>query len=138
MSSDTIAGAIRVLTKIETTITEHERELDTLKQYKHDAEQRVIDAMIDDCVDKISVDGRSYKLDKTIQLSPETDMSDFVVKWIEQNGGADLTTPQMHWKRRNSFLNESFITDDGTVLIPAELVGAVKVYEAPRLKSVKA
>jgi chorismate mutase len=146
--TQTIASSIRVLTKIESTIVDHERELAVLKQYRDTAEQQVIDALIEEAIDrgvdpndyKTKVDGKTYSLDTTIAITPlDKESGPAVVRWISENGGHDMFQPTMPWQRRNSFLRETFVDDDDNILdFPEELAPLVKVYKAPRLKSVKA
>ncbi len=104
-----------------------------------EAEQLVLDAFADDPKQgAISYDGRKWEPENVTKLSPAEDCGQLVVDYIAANGGADLVKPNMHWQRRNAFLNERFIDDDGVVTLPEELQGLVTVFDQPRLAKRKA
>jgi hypothetical protein len=134
----TLAGSIRVLNKIEHMIAETEALLAEQKKIKATAEEQVIDCFVMEEVDKISVDGRSYRVDVVPRIAPAAGAGDAVVAWIVDNGGADLVQPSMNAQRRNKFLRESCIDDTtGVVSVPAGLADLVTVFEQPQLKSLK-
>ena len=134
----TLTGSIRVLGKVEAMIAESELHLSELKKVKMTAEQQVIDCFVSEEVDKISVDGRSYRVDVVPRISPAAGLADDVVRWIADNGGADLIQPSMNAARRNKFLREVCVDDiTGTVSVPDGLDSLVVVFEQPQLKSVK-
>lgn len=134
----TLQEAIRARSLIERAVEHAEEDLKSLKQTLNDADIIVLNSFEQSGTDAITVDGFNYKVDTSPILTPATDCSAQVVAWINDNGGSDLTVPSMHWKRRNSFLNQTLINDDGVITIPDELVGLIDVFTDPRLTKRKA
>lgn len=134
----TVQDEIRALTLLESHYAKAQAEADSIKKMISDAEQRVIEALADSGTDSITVDGRSYKVDVVPLFSPCAGMADLAVKWITENGGEDLVKPSMHHKRRDAFLKEVLLDDDGEWSIPEDLIGIVDVFEKPRLIKRKA
>jgi hypothetical protein len=100
-----------------------------------DAEKTLTDAMIrGDVPEEFTAHGVGWKLDTTTRIRPVKEYSQKVVDWIEQNGGADLVQPSMHWARRDAFLREAMINENSEVVIPDELAGMIQVDIHPRVK----
>jgi hypothetical protein len=98
-------------------------------------EQELAAAMISLEVSKFtSDDGWTFAVDPKTFVSPETGCTDAVVSWIVNNGGAALMSiPRMHHAKRDSFLRDVLLDDDGCAELPEELQGLIRVHTEPRV-----
>lgn len=105
------------------------------KQRLEEAKKQLIDAMImGDVPAEFSANGLKWKLDADTFVRPVKEHAQEVVSWISRNGGSDLVQPSMHWARRDAFLRETVLQDDGDPVVPEELAGKLVVDTVPRLK----
>ena len=128
-----IVESIRRLCQAEVELADRNADAAEAKRLKHEAEQQVIDALVNEEIDRITVDGRSYSYSIKPRLAPAKGMADKVVMWVKENGGADLVKPTMNARSRDAFLCEVLVDDDGEVRLPPELNGLIAVYEQPVL-----
>lgn len=129
-----VVDEIKALVLIERQVSEVEAQLAGLKQIQQAAEHRVITAFQSDPLQgPVEYDGRKWKAAQVAVPAVIDGQQDDVVEWIKANGGADLVKPAMHWARRDSFLKQKLIDDEGNVTIPEELAGALEVKDFPVL-----
>ncbi len=129
-----LSDEIRALNRIESALEIHDEARKHLAEDQRIAEQRVIEAFADSGTTNITIDGRKYEVEFKTHVSPASGKSDELVEWIVEHGGEDLVKPAMHHARRDAFIREVVIGDDGEAHIPAGLAGLVQVYEATKLK----
>jgi len=135
----TIQSTIQVVISCEELVSLAEQNLAEAKRALEAAEQQTLDAFADDPQQgAIIYAGRKWSAETKTTLSPDTGCSDLVVGWIMENGGADLCKPAMHHARRDSFLRERFLDDDGNVNLPEDLIELVRVFDLPKLARRKA
>jgi hypothetical protein len=127
-----VQDEIRVYCKIEQQVANADEQAAQLRDMLRTAEARVIEAMIDTETEAITFDGRSWKVGEIVKVSPENGRSEQVDEWISFRA-PELVKPTIHWKRRESYLNDTLISDDGEVMIPDALDGMLKVYRGPIL-----
>jgi hypothetical protein len=141
----TVFNEIDAYNLIEAEAIRQEAHLKELKRDLLAAEERIIGAFLDldDPSAAVTRHGKKWKLDMTTDIRPMTieddkvtsaQINDDVVQWIETHGGESLTVPAMHWSKRNKFLRDTLIDDDGNVVIPDELQGLIRVDDRPTLK----
>lgn len=141
MSQDTSIGdllaAVVTLGKL---VQVCEDNLRAQKEGLAQAEQVVIDHMIDNEIESITMFGRRWapSIDEYAQVVGGA--NDTVVEWLVENvpGAASKIKQQMHHKSRDSLLRgELFDEDSGEWIIPPELSDCVRVNPVRRLGSRK-
>lgn len=137
--SDVLHEKAAEILQLEDDIAEYEKLATDAKADLRERERELADSMVAAGVPFFGYAGKRWTADAKTYVKPATGESDAVVKWIEANGGSDLVQPSMHWQRRDSFLREQFLDDDGCELpLPDALVGKVSFHTEPTVTRRKA
>ncbi len=124
---------------VEHDIRDLETQLSVLKANLATRELALANAMVEQCVPFFGYGDKRWTVDSSTYIKPASGESQAVVDWIVANGGEDLVKPNMHHQRRDAFLRERFLDDDGCLLaLPDELVGKVDVTTLPKVSRRKA
>lgn len=101
--------------------------LKEVQQQLGEAEKLLSDEMINNEVQKFTLDGLTFYLNTRTKASPYAEFKQEVYQWLKDNGYGDLVYETVNANSFSAFVSKDLLADVDE--LPKELQGKVNVYE---------
>lgn len=102
-------------------------ELKELQKQLDDAEKTLSGEMINNEVQKFTLDGHTFYLNTRTKASPYAEFKQEVYQWLKDNGYGDLVYETVNANSFSAFVSKDLLAEVDE--LPKELQGKVNVYE---------
>jgi hypothetical protein len=101
-------------------------------------EEKLAGAMVEANVPSFTREGNRFGVDTKTSITILAGCTQAVADWIAQTA-PELCTNRIHHKRRDAYLRESFLTEDGDLHnVPEELADKLTTFNKPTIRIHKA